>query len=83
MKEEIMKAHDRIMMFNILSKLNSDQSLSITEEEQKWLKNNINFLNKIKKQKLMYDAIEYKNLPNKGTIEEIICFLDLSDRMLR
>lgn len=78
-----MNANDRIMIFNILRKINSSQFLNITEKEQQWLKDNIYFINKIKKQKLMYDAMENKNLPNMGTIEEIICFLDLSDRMLK
>lgn len=77
-----MKASDRIKYASISEKINKKNISDITEDEYEWLKYHPELLEEIKKQTKKVEIMS-ACVGNKGTIEEILFNLDLSDRLYR
>jgi hypothetical protein len=77
-----MNAADRIKYANVLSKIHRGKISQLTEDDYEWLKKNPNIISEIKMQKKKFDAMMI-NKHCKGTINEILHNLDLSDRLMR
>lgn len=77
-----MNASDRIQYTNILNKINKRRISDLTDDDYEWLKKHPNLIPEIRRQKKKFDAMQI-NKDCKGTINEILHNLDLSDRMMR
>jgi hypothetical protein len=81
-----MKAKDRIMMLSIINSTNS-KNCELNPSQKEWLADHPDFKNKLYKQKKFYGHLNTLSsaylLPGEITIEELICELDLSDKMYR
>jgi len=82
-----MKAKDRIMMLSIINSINSRNFEQLTSPQKEWLAEHPDFRDKLRKQKKFYGYLNRSPSaylpPGEITIEELICGLDLSDKMYR
>jgi hypothetical protein len=77
-----MNASDKIKYYSIVSKVNNGLLDDIEPEEYLWLQNNPHVLRNMNLTRKK-EGILQKCAGIRGTVEEIIFSLDLSDRMYR
>lgn len=77
-----MNAADRIQYASILNKINKGRISELTEDDYVWLKQHPTIIPKIRWERMKSEAMEI-NKDCKGTINEILHNLGLSDRMMR
>jgi hypothetical protein len=77
-----MNAADRIQYASILVKINKGRISELTEDDYLWLKKHPTIIPEIRWERKKSEAMEI-NKDCKGTINEILHNLGLSDRMMR
>jgi len=77
-----MNAADKIQYASILTKINKGKISELTEDDYLWLKQHPTIIPEIRWQRKKSEVMEI-NKDCKGTINEILHNLDLSDRMMR